>query len=436
MSSSSLSQNDDEKIVWTPFYRTIPDVKTTGWVEEPDFNYTSYDIFVLNTQLSYWVKHNFSPLLSISFPSSRGREGKDNSMFITVVLTKGGEVYNMSSDQVKSLQKIVDEITTSPRTAVLLMSTDPYPTEDPYGNSVIIPSDWLRSIYPYIGLVPIINPHLSEMGIMVELKGYADYPGVYSGLVVKVIERVKDLYFQGYIVNSDPDIIKKWGLISLNPDIKSDDNKEDRENKEDMEGKDKIYKPCWNDSRITSNYGGMYGFLMSRQQGDTSVDIFIGYKSLAKHKLAKYLLDANIVGVFSDQHLAVNIDNIADAQAIASNIDIGVNEGSGCVLRMTSSRTSWFLLYSAIARKMGYTDTVGYLSMYGSQPYVFSCLVPPETNIQEVTKVINMTAMEIISILEDRGNPDISISLIKQGFSTVHDIIESGREQRWRELLQ
>lgn len=426
MSLSSLSRNDDEKIVWTPFYRTIPDVKITGWVDEPDFNYTSYDIFVLNTQLSYWLKHNFSPLLSISYPSVRGREGKDNSMYITVVPIKGGEVYNMSSDQVKSLQKRVDEITTSPRTAVLLMSTDPYPIEDPFGNSVIIPSGWLRSIYPYVGISPNVNPHLSEMGIMVELKSYVDFLSVYSNLVIRVIERVKDLYFQGYIVNPDPDIIKKWNLISLNAD--------DSDNREDTGEKNMIYKASWNDSRITFNYGGMYGFLMSRQQGDTTIDLFIGYKSLTKHNLAKYLLDAGIVGIFSNQHVTVYIDNIADVQAIASNID--VNEGSGYTLRMTSSRSSWILLYSSISDKMGYTDKIGYLSTDETQPYVFSCLVPPETNIQEVTKVIHMTATEIISRLENESNPDIEISLTRQGFSTVHDVIESGKEQYWQQLLQ
>jgi hypothetical protein len=429
MSSSSFNKDDGEKIVWTPFYRTIPDVKTTGWVDEPDFNYTSYDIFVLNTKLSYWLKHNFGPKLSISYPSARGREGKSNSMYITVVPTKGGEVYDMSSDQVESLQHIVDEITTSSRTAVLLMSIDSYPTEDPFGDSVIIPSDWLRSIYPYVGLSPDVNPHMSEMGIMVELESYIDFSSVYFDLVIQVIERVKNLYFQGYIVNPDPDIIEKWGLISLNADDSED-------NGMNTETKNKIYKTSWKDSRITSKYGGMYGFLMSRQQGEKTIDLFIGYKSLAKHNLAKYLLNYDISGVFSNQHVSVHVDNIADAQAIASNIDIYANEGSGYILQMTSSRPSWILLYSSIAEKMGYDDTVGYLSTDESRPYVFSCLVPYETNIQEVTKNINMTATEMISRLEDEGNPEIEISLTRQGFSTIHDVIESGEEQFWRQLLQ
>lgn len=425
---SSLNKDAGEKIVWTPFYRTIPEVGKTGWVDEPDFNYTSYDIFVLNTKLSYWLKHNFGPKLLISYPSVLGREGKSNSMYITVVLTKGGKVYDMTPDQVKSLQHIVDKITTGPRTAVLLMSIDPYPTEDPFGDSVIIPSDWLRSIYPYVGLPPDVNPHMSEMGIMVELESYIDFSSVYFDLVIQVIERVKNLYFQGYIVNPDPDIIKKWGLISIN-------GEEGEDNRINTETNNKIYKTSWNDSRITSKYGGIYGFLMSRQQGEKTIDLFIGYKSLTKHNLAKYLLNYDIAGVFSNQYVSVHVDNIADAQAIASNIDIYANEGSGYILRMISSRLSWILLYSSIAEKMGYDDTVGYLSTDESRPYVFSCLVPSETNIQEVTKNINITATEIISRFEDGDNPEIEISLARQGFSTIHDVIESGEEQSWRQLL-
>ena len=53
--------------IWTPFFRTIVNVESIpgGCVEEPDFNYIEYTLFVLKTRLAPWISKKWDKKIFI-----------------------------------------------------------------------------------------------------------------------------------------------------------------------------------------------------------------------------------------------------------------------------------------------------------------------------------------------------------------------------------
>src|SRR5665811_742046 len=81
---SNFEDSVFDTIIWTPYYRTIPNVTISGCAEEADFNYTSYDIFALDSRLIYWLNHNFESGLSVKYPSRL----RNSKFYIIIEVTK------------------------------------------------------------------------------------------------------------------------------------------------------------------------------------------------------------------------------------------------------------------------------------------------------------------------------------------------------------
>ena len=184
----------------------------------------------------------------------------------------------------------------------------------------------------------------------------------------------------------------------------------------------RLFHPKWKDNRITSCYGGIQGFLNYIEQGFEKIKINVGNKLLSKHNVAAYMIDQKISFEFSDSNVSAKIDNIVDAQSVASVIDIEANKGYGRIIEMKTDRLSWNILYMEIGKRMGYDKGVTYLTDDPERPYVFSLLIPMEENDEFLTKILFETSREIIGKLERDYTTDLDDSL---SFITPHDHIEN-----------
>ena len=443
---SILCKKTPDYIAYTPFYRAIIDRTSSKWVDEPEVNYNSYDIFGLNSLLSYWIKHKWNINVFLEFPTVIGKGAKSKLQYITVVPKVKDVIYQMSEEQYRQLQYKIDEITSKNITHIFLISFDPISIKDDFDNSIVVSSGWLKSIYPYLGISQELNPYISEMGLMVDLSAFNDYMTLYGNLLINVIQRIKDMYLQGYIVDPSNYLIENWGLRPILLNEEKDDKFKVNSllgykvsTNTDIEivgstklGSDNIphlYVTTWNDHMITKKYGGIQGFLSSLDQNNPTVDLYVGYKLLSKHNVAKYMSSQRIPFLFSDSYVRINVDNIKDIQSISSIINIETSKGQGKVVEMKTTRLSWNMIYMSIAEKMGYENNVSYLTDDVERPCVFSSVVPLETDEDDFVRILNITSREIASRFDQEILTDINISMNRQSFVTQHDLLESNVEE-------
>ncbi len=380
-----------DDVVWTPFYRTIPDIVSSGCTEEPIHNYGPYQLFALNTRLSAWLHRHWNPKILIEFPSV----DRSNRMYVTIFPTIGGSQFHMTPEMVKSLQQQVDKLTSKPLTAALLISSNNFLSK----SGDLIPSSWIDSILPYMGVNPVLNPHLNNDGILVELNKTIDFTAVYRSLIINVTETLRSMFEDGYIVGPPSDVIDNWNLIP------SDESR-------------RLFYPDWKDNRITDRYGGMFGFIKSRVMGEKYIDLKIGTNLVHRHNIAKKLSDQHFNSTFVKQYVRVEVNNLPDTLRILNIITRCIRTDVGKVVPIFVTRSSWIFLLFRAASELGFNDVAGYNTNEPDRPYVFSCIVDFGTNVNHTT-----------SILYDRAR-EIALELGKDNQNMrMHDAIEIGLVQ-------
>lgn len=390
-----------EDVVWTPFYRTMPDVVPSGCTEEPDFNYTSYTLFVLRTRIVPWLDRNFDSKISARLPSAK----KNDRMYITVVPFRGDTKVEMTSEMIRQLQDEVNRLTSKPLKAALLVSAHRFLSNPPVSQ---ISSSWIDSIVPYIGINKDLNPHMNEEGILVELDRTIDYLRIYNKLLINTIEKIREMYDDGYIVDPPEDVVENWRLLSADDDHR-------------------LYHPDWSDQRITARYGGMLGFLQSRIMGDPTIDFFVGSNLVHRHHIAESLASKEIDVTFVGQYARINVPDLTTARRVASVIERATKTGHGKIAPMFASRQSWIMLYFAAAAEQGMTNCVGYMISDPSRPYVFSCEVDFGTNIYQTTDKIYRRAITLSISLESRLVSVLdTLPSYQREHIGIHDALELG----------
>ncbi len=385
-----------DESIWISYFRTIIDVVPSGCEEEPDFNYTSYILFALKSRIVPWLSKHWDPKLSVTFPSIE----RNNKMYITVVPIRGGKTIDLSVEMIDDLQKEVNRLTAKPLKGALLISSDSFISNPPARQ---IPSSWIDSILPYLGINRSMNPYLDTVGIIVELDRVIDFYNIYYKLLTNVIDNVRSMFDDGYVVDPSNEIINNWNLISVDED-------------------NRLFHPAWTDRRITERYGGMASFIQSRIMKDPNIDFFVGPKLLYRHQIALMLSKINKEVTFVGQYARIEISNITTARQIACIIDRGTKTGSGKVVVMSGSRESWIMLYMETAHDMGY-ECLGYMVSDPSRPYMFSCIVPFGTNIQLTTRNIYQKSLAKAVLLEQAIISNL-LSTYQGGPISIHDAIE------------
>lgn len=421
-----MNTNEHNAIIWTQFYQTIIEPSKSYCIDGKESNYTPYQLFVLTTRLNYWIQKHWDKNITIGFPSAV----RDNKDYITIQPINVDGNVKPTIDMAARIQKFVNKLTSQPLRGLLLMSGDSIITNNEnIKHDQLIPSDWIHSMLPYVKIASKFNPYIEKEGIMVELTNYLDYKNVFDRLIIDIVGQLRTMYSQGYIINPPLDIVKKWKLVAT----KSNGSLYQPDEITRFIGP---LKPIWNNSKITQKYDGPYGFLRSRINGDSFIDLYVGENYFTKHIVSQYLLTSNITGSFSDYYVKFEAEDYSQAQKVVSMIDSYSNKYSGRVIRLYTNRLSWTLLYRGIAENLGYDNTTVYLTDDIKNPYIFSCVIPISDNSDEVIKTISITSDEIVNRIEDEMVLTLNINSDIDGFVTIHDRIENEGDAIWTKFLK
>lgn len=238
----------------TPFFRTILE-GTNICEDEPDFNYTSYDIFCLRTKLEATVNSLLGPEYEISMVSIP----KDMKMVIAVYIIKDGQ--RLSPDP--RIEKAINLFTTKdPNFALLYRPERPIILE----TGQIIPVAWIQNMLPYVRVDATYNPFFNELGLHVNLLRVPSYNTRYNELLQEVRSQLIDLYLRGYILQAGS-IADDWNL-------------------EIMDSQGLLYRPRWFDRSFAPD---LVEFLRERMAGEEFIQFKVGYNNVVRHVLAQEL---------------------------------------------------------------------------------------------------------------------------------------------------
>ena len=211
----------------TPWYRPLANATITQCDEEPQPNYTPYDLFCLHTRLQSVFARRYPELANatILFPMipSFDPNGVTGMMRVVVqlqtnVVLGASSIQTVNPNQATSLllapdlrQRLQAEINqilaTWPRHCVL-------DDAQVITGSTKIPRSWLRVVLPYLRLDPKLDPFILEECLMVDLSSIFDYHTVYDQLTILLRNTLERLYQHGTVVCSAA-FAERWQLVPI-----------------------------------------------------------------------------------------------------------------------------------------------------------------------------------------------------------------------------
>ena len=323
----------DDGYVWTELYITVPNRSLYKAIELPDRNYDNYMIFSLNSYLSHWVSLNWHPDIEITF-ISRNKPGIDDKLYLTVQPLIGGDILEMNKEMRQNLQNYLNTLSITKLKSVLLYGfglNRRIVTKQGY----VIEDDWIRQLISYVGIDDSLNPHIDEIGMHVELGWIPQYTEVYRLLSINLTEKLIEMYEQGCVIEPSQSFLNDWLLIP------QDDRKI-------------IYAPTWRDTRITNNYGSMVKFLETRIMGIKTINFKIDKNETIRHYLIHLLREREIKNDFimTKYYLRIEINDLYEAQLIATLIDYAVEKATGIVILKHVKYEREVEIYELISEKM------------------------------------------------------------------------------------
>ena len=315
-------------VILTPYYQTVLNRKFNECVEEPDYNFNSYNLFCLKTRLLPRVQKIVGNDIDILYGLKQA-ENK-NIIYTTVVLVnyqtvseknqvelnvnQSIEEVQLTQDQRKQIQKDVDEITTKNADACLLMSFNEALVDE---GGKIVPVNWLEKIVPYVQIDGKLNSFVNEYGLHLILTAYTGsvipytYLEKYNQVLLDVRSQIISMYKAGYLYiypyNNRDQLIEKWDLEMV-----------------DQEGF--LYRPRWYDLRITKD---LVKFLQSRIRGEKTISVSIGYNLVYRHMVAQALKGKNIV--FNYENVIIYVKNLTETRQILAILFNAIIEAKGQV---------------------------------------------------------------------------------------------------------
>lgn len=384
-----MSSTSSTNVVWTPYYRTIPDVSPGACVDQPEFNYNFYKLFVLKTNLQVWINVNISPKVYPIFPSKE----KDNKMYVTVELIQGRVNIILEPSIIRKLQDQVNRIVDEQ--SVILLTEDNFLTVDYIENynplvfestKRVMPAGWVAEVLPYLSLDTLLNPYINEAypdapikAIFIDLSWYPDYGSLFREIEENVIRQLDEMYREGYVVDPPKNVINNWDLVPSDVD-------------------ERLYHPVWSDTRITRRYGGMTPFLQSRILGGNYIEYLIGNNNVVRHNLAREMINRKTGFYFNGNYLNVLVNDLKTAQTVTSIIYFILADTEGRVLTLYLNATL-SKKATLIAKAAGYTDSLDYRIVSNPQyDHIWSCKITYEENSEALSeKILSQISNEQIS---------------------------------------
>ena len=328
-------------------YRLLPQFDPIDPYEEADVDcrYTPYKIFVLETRL-YPLIYKMFPELNLFITPKSVYNSEKNRMDVYLWITYEEEVIKLSQEEKKKIQNKIDEITSINIDYSLIDAEELWsslPKKYPF--------PWFLSVLEYMDIGEEYNPFMTKEGIYLLFNPNSEYKQDYYNISNFIQNKVEEYYTKGAIVlnfesEKRQNLIQKWGLINITVNL---------------------YIPTWSDKRLAPN---IVDFLMRKLQEDNTVIFELPQNLVHRHGIIQRVSENNSCMV-QGNYLQVQVDDLVQAQKIASVIDASKTRGR--VLVLPASRMSEIYLYFEYAQKFQRGDCINYYINDGT--HIFSCLL-------------------------------------------------------------
>lgn len=430
----------------TPYYRTLSD-NSQGCSDEPDFLYSPYDLFCLESRLYPFiykvvdrkaviffqgviektrvdikiVLKNITPVTILdAYPEDEiielSKEVKDLienkvseivSEDIGYCLIDRDELYRISrgsgtiGEVNKKYNKSVgyDErynlIRTNLYESINLVKSKRY-----IDSVKKYPKSWFNLVLDYVNLDSSYNPFIKKEGIYLAINPLADFNQAYQDVINYILDTIDIFYQEGVIYARNIDkIAEEWGLERLDVE----------------EPVPSLWKPVWTDKRFASN---PVDFLQKILYGNNYIHINVSTNLVRRHFISKRLDGFNFL--FEGSNVKVEVDGLDQAQRVAALVEKGEAEADGKVITYSGTRPSWMYLYIEIARENGLEESISYLTNSVSYPYTFSSIIDKRADGKTIMEFLREKVLDKLIRIQ-KENPGVS----------PHNIIEKQYQKKY-----
>lgn len=333
------------------FFRLLPE-NSIGEEADVDCRYTPYRVFVMETRL-YPMIYDMFPDVVINPKSVYDPKKKRMDVYLSIRNSKTDEEINLSHEQKEKIQKELDKINSQNIDYALINLKELYRS---IGKRYSF--SWFKSVIEFTGLNEEYNPFIKDEGIYLTFDPDSEYNKYYYETCKFLKDRIEEFYSKGIIVlpKNAKQLVEKWGLIAI-----------DEENK--------LYQPSWVDRRFAND---QVSFLLEKvsdvASGASTIKLLLPDNLVKRHGIIKALQEIGKPCILEGSYLKVQVENINDAQKVATYVD-NAKLLNGRVVVLGTSRLSEIYLFFDYAEKYKKGDCVSYSVSSNETPYVFSCLL-------------------------------------------------------------
>lgn len=304
-------KEDPDRIIYlkTPYYRTIPNYMEScndcPKRQDPDFNYSEYDLFCLKTQLVPYLRQNLPHISGLNIKYHQQRD--NHRMIQYVILVNGDDTIDLStlpSDLVHRIQDKINYITSKTPTMILVFQASSVRE---------FPTTWVISVMSALNLPSdIITEMYTENndGYILTQFGYEDdFNFLTNALRFQIVEQIRSYWQQGLVLGAES-IAENWEL-----EIVGDKELIDNSYL-------KLYKPKWNDTRFAPLLVPFLQEKIRDPDGLVRINLGInGSNGILRHYIAKKLNPMKKIFLFDRCDVKINATTLNEAQIISYRID-------------------------------------------------------------------------------------------------------------------
>lgn len=370
----------------TPYYRTLTTINTVGYDEEADFNYTPYDIFCMETRLCPIVYKLLGRDTEINFISIH----ENNRMNLKIKLISSNVPDNINKNILNDINDVINYIVTYDKNYCFIDANELY-----IAGRGDYPKTWYNQILRYITLPEEYNPYFKDNGIYLSFNPFSDYKKAYNEIVKLILDTLQTYYRDGVVYGAS-NIHLNWKLEVIDYN----------------EIKPKLYKATWKDKRFAPN---LVEFLREKINGDPYIKIKVSDNLVVRHFIASYLIKDNFVFIIGGNHIKIEINNLDDAQYVASLITYSESLAKGKVATYASNEMTVINSYIKKSDKLlGGSYCISYQTTDIEKPFMFSCLIDKNMSETSVLSEINKQNIDNNVKINKNNMDDIIIANLKE----------------------
>lgn len=345
----------------TPYYRTFTVVPNIGTGTESTFKYNSYNLFCLETRLYPYIYKLLNRRDVIIY--FKGIE-EDNRMNLKILLSERDNKITLSDKHMENIQEKINEITSVNEDYCLIDKDELY-----YSLGSKINQGWYNQILQYVNFNTEYNPFIKPEGIYLAINPESDFNTAYNEVCNKIVKQIDDLYENGAVLHAES-IKDDWLLETI------DINEMNTE----------IYQPMWKDYRFAPN---LVDFLLEKIRKNPYISIKIPDNLVKRHFISFNLSNLGKEVIFENTEVKIKVDNLDEAQRVASLVDQGIKTGYGRVITFQMKTVDDVLLMIQVAKKqLNDPECTGYRISNPNEPYIFSCLLNEEDrNVSNTVRI-------------------------------------------------